>query len=542
MKKQNILSLCLASLLALSLAACNSQADEQDSTPPAPSVQITSPIPTPTPTPEPFFTDVTEDSNYYDAVKWSLDNGITSLGSDNLFNPSSTCTRGQVITFIWRAMGSPEPQVVYNPISDISPDDWYYKAALWAWDNDITTSTTFNPGNSCTNAEALTFLWRAKGKPMAVAGSDQYYARAAAWAETSGLFAGADFDRDALCSRADLISNLYWTETQWTRSEEEKTVQAGYEQIINDAQIYGVHGSGLVYADYVDVEGDGTVELLTVSLSNDRTTATVYANIDGHAGKYCEGYLDGGSISTYTMDGRLYLSDSFLGSLGGTYNFYKIEKGYLELSDTTDIFWGGGVQYADGDPNSTDILKKYTNEKVLLTRYNGIDVPDRGLLPSREEYYASISKYWTKYWALSDPMYATVLNGDFSAFAGTYEYGYSVFNDENSLTLHEDGTLEGGHSRTATNQKPISINVTATGIIQCVIIPVDWVAQEGPVLAGGDGVYVGDTYDIYPIGVSLDKDMYRDGMPDLGTNKVRIVYSHWGGSAGQSSAQYYKVP
>ena len=179
MRKQRIISLCLASLLALSLAACNSPTDEQNSAQPTPSTQPTA-APTPTPTPPIPFTDVAQDSPYYDAVVWAYKNGIASDGET--FGPADACTRGQVMTFLWRAKGSPEPQAAESPFSDVSSDDWFYKPALWASENGIATGTAFNPGNPCTNAEALTFLWRAEGKPaasvynsaVALAASGQY--------------------------------------------------------------------------------------------------------------------------------------------------------------------------------------------------------------------------------------------------------------------------------------------------------------------------------------------------------------------------------
>ena len=99
MKKQRIFSLCLASLLALSLVACNSLTDEQNSTQPTPSTQPTA-APTPTPTPPIPFTDVAQDSPYYDAVVWAYKNGIASDGET--FGPADACTRGQVMTFLWQ--------------------------------------------------------------------------------------------------------------------------------------------------------------------------------------------------------------------------------------------------------------------------------------------------------------------------------------------------------------------------------------------------------------------------------------------------------
>ena len=559
MRKQRIISLCLALALALSLAACNSQTDEQNSTQPTPSVQPTvAPTPAPTPPPIPY-NDVSEDDPYFDAVVWAYKNGIASDGET--FGPADTCTRGQVMTFLWRANGSPEPQTAESPFSDVSFADWFYQSALSAYENNIASGTAFNPGNPCTNAEALTFLWRAEGKPaasvydsaVALTASGQYYARPAAWAEVNGLFDEADFDPAAPCSRADLMMYLHWVTEEWTFAEEDKAVQAEYEQIINDAQLYEVYRSGLCFADYVDVEGDGKVELLTVGFGEDITEAnvTVYANIDGHAGKFCEGTFENyfwkeNEFSFCKADGKLFLhthGKTYLQTWGGNdegaeeQRFFKIEKENFALEDGFSIGINGAAdevfdyvaQEAITTNESTAILQKYADEKGAFARCsinpNQLTVLNRGLLPDPS--------------AVMQEIYAAVKNGDFSAFAGTYK---NRFGD--SLMLDNQGILTGGGARYATNQKPISIEVTKNGIICCEIIPVGYVEQKGPILAGGDGVYVGDSYYIYPVGIEMGEYIYAYDEygyevtsyigPDSGSDKVRIAYLHWGGSAGLS--------
>jgi len=407
-RKQRIISLCLASLLALSLAACNSPTDEQNSAQPTPSTQPTA-APTPTPTPPIPFTDVAQDSPYYDAVVWAYKNGIASDGET--FGPADACTRGQVMTFLWRAKGSPEPQAAESPFSDVSSDDWFYKPALWASENGIATGTAFNPGNPCTSAEALTFLWRAEGKPaasvynsaMALAASGQYYTRPAAWAEANGLFARTEFDPAAPCSRADLMAYLYWATEEWTFAEEDKAVQAEYEQIINDAQLYEVHGSGLCYADYVDVDNDDKVELLTVSIGENAVIVTAYVNDNGHVKKYCERVFSFGSdcgLYLCTYDNHIYLHMRIPLSTPDNV-FYKIENGAMiedgafvldDLFESGDYYRisdeGGSTKISEAEYNS--ILEKSANERALLGySFNGVSIFTRGLAPSPEEYTAA---------------------------------------------------------------------------------------------------------------------------------------------------------
>ena len=558
MKKQRILSLCLASLLAVSLAACKGQAEEQDSTPPTASVQPTT-EPTPTPTPPIPYTDVAESAPYYDAVVWAYENGIASDGST--FEPDSACTRGQVITFMWRAAGSPEPQATESPFSDVSSADWFYSPALWAYENGIATSTTFNPGNPCTNGEALTFLWRAEGKPaaavysspMALAAPDKYFTRPVAWAETNGLFAGADFDPAAPCSRADLMTYLYWVTEEWTFPEEAKTVQAEYEQIINDAQLYEVHGSGLCYADYVDVDGDGKVELLTLEIDKEKYNdiVTIYADINGHAGKSYEGTFDAlvgnrvADLSLCKADGQLYLFASgwYVERAGEYYQyidkFYRLGKDAVTLeydlyAEETAVFDEGTYEYlytaytytasdkkvSEGEFKA--LLEKFTDENLLYTfDVYGlvIGIEDRGLLPTAEEYQLA-------YWTAVNPAYAAVLKGDFSAFAGTYtDSGVSV-------TLNSNGVLTGGTSQFATNLKPSSITITKDGRIHCVLRTRD--LTDGP---------CEESYDICPIGVGgglyFDPQLGEDVIIDA--SKVRLDYNWRHFNITPSTVTYYKA-
>lgn len=532
---KRLLCLCLSLLLAVSLMACQGQAEEQDSTPPTASVQPTTEL-TPTPTPPIPYTDVAEDSPYYDAVVWAYENGIASDGST--FEPDSACTRGQVITFMWRAMGSPEPQTTESPISDVSSSDWYYKPVLWAYESGISTSSAFKPNNPCTNGEALTFLWRAEGKPMAavssstvaLATSGAYYERPAAWADSNGIFAGMDFDPSAPCSRADFMTYLYRVTEEWTFSEEDKTVQAEYEQIINDAQLYEVHGFGLLYADYIDVGNDGKVELLTIEVGKDIFTATVtvYANIDGHAGKFCEGTAESyfwkeNGFSMCKAGGKLYLHthgkvyvQTWGGDIEGAeeHQFFKIEKGNFALEDGFSIGINGVADevfnYVSQKAITADeckaILQKYTDEKgpftFCRTDPNQIDILDRGLLPTADE-------YWHNYW-MSQPMYAAVLNGDFSAFAGTYTTGWYSF------VLNGDGSLTSDIPIFATSQKPLSVAITEEGRISCVLKT-----------ENADGWIDEESYEICPIGLGYESyyTSQRGEDVNMDKSKVQIMYT-----------------
>ena len=122
------------------------------------------------------FNDVKPGDYFYDAVNWAVEKGITTGTSATTFSPNASCTRAQIVTFLWRASGSPEPKTASNPFTDVAANAYYCKAVLWAVENGITTgtsATTFSPGAPCTRAQGVTFLWRANGRKAAsAAGTD----------------------------------------------------------------------------------------------------------------------------------------------------------------------------------------------------------------------------------------------------------------------------------------------------------------------------------------------------------------------------------
>ena len=168
------------------------------------------------------FTDVKNDAYYADAVKWAVDRGITNGQTTTLFGAEASCTRAQIVTFLWRATGSPVPQTTKNPFTDLSEDAYYYQAVLWAMEQGITvgtTETTFDPDQTCTRGEAVTFLHRNAGEPVAagnhgfqdVNGSD-YYDNAVQWAKEKSITSGTTettFSPSARCTRGQIVTFLY---------------------------------------------------------------------------------------------------------------------------------------------------------------------------------------------------------------------------------------------------------------------------------------------------------------------------------------------
>lgn len=171
--------------------------------------------------PSRVFVDVKTGDYFYDAVLWAVGKGITNGTSAETFSPEAPCTRAQIVTFLWRAAGSPVVNYAMD-LSDVAGDAYYAEAVRWALSEGITTGTsdhTFSPDAVCTREQAVTFLWRAAGSPAVSGGSafedvgaDDYYARAVAWAAQNGVTNGisqALFGTGSDCTRAQIVTFLY---------------------------------------------------------------------------------------------------------------------------------------------------------------------------------------------------------------------------------------------------------------------------------------------------------------------------------------------
>ena len=169
-----------------------------------------------------FFVDVPADAYYYDAVLWAVKEGITNGTSATTFSPDNPCTRAQMVTFLWRAAGSPEPVGKTCIFTDVPADAYYAKAVQWAYEQKITvgtSATTFSPDETCTRAQMATFLCRmADGKPVSNTiaftdvKADAYYAESVQWAVENGITKGTGdnkFSPDATCTRAQMVTFLY---------------------------------------------------------------------------------------------------------------------------------------------------------------------------------------------------------------------------------------------------------------------------------------------------------------------------------------------
>ena len=169
-----------------------------------------------------FFVDVPADAYYYDAVLWAAKNGITGGVDAAHFAPNATCTRAQVVTFLWRAAGSPAPKSSMIPFTDVPAGSYYEQAVLWAVENGITdgtSATTFSPDAVCSRGQIVTFLWRSQKSPasdsvnpFADVAADAYYNSAVLWAAENGITGGTSattFSPNNDCTRAQIVTFLY---------------------------------------------------------------------------------------------------------------------------------------------------------------------------------------------------------------------------------------------------------------------------------------------------------------------------------------------
>ncbi|MCD8192292.1 MAG: S-layer homology domain-containing protein [Oscillospiraceae bacterium] len=165
------------------------------------------------------FTDVAESDYFFAPVEWAVANGVTVGTSASEFSPDETCTRAQIITFLWRAVGAPEPATA-SSFTDVDSEQYYYKAVQWAHETGVDKSVeTFSPDEPCTRAAVVEFLWLLAGSPAAAVETaftdvtaESSYALAVAWAVEQGITTGVTettFAPDDTCTRAQIVTFLY---------------------------------------------------------------------------------------------------------------------------------------------------------------------------------------------------------------------------------------------------------------------------------------------------------------------------------------------
>ena len=233
----------------------------------------------------PVFVDLPAPDNWaYDPILWALENGITNGTDDTHFSPNKTCTRGQVVTFLWRANGSPKPLSDTNPFVDVKVGAFYYDAVLWAVENGITNGTDdthFGPGKTCTRAQVVTFLWRANGSPAPLSGdnpfedvkTDGFYYSAMLWAVENEITNGTNathFSPGKTCTRAQIVTFLYRTTSDVSRFLVKRI------WMDNPGEVVHVGDSVEIHVEVVFPNAPGSIVLWTqCSASSDAIKSTV---------------------------------------------------------------------------------------------------------------------------------------------------------------------------------------------------------------------------------------------------------------------------
>ncbi|MGO5095190.1 leucine-rich repeat protein [Agathobaculum sp. LCP25S3_E8] len=187
--------------------------------PPTDPDELTPAPPTPSDPEINIFYDVLENAYYFDSVQWAIKNGITSGTTATTFSPDQTCTKAQIITFLWRAYGSPEPTNEYR-FADVTSSAYYYKAALWAQENNLETGNHFQGNTACTRGQTVTYLWKLSGEPNDIKTDVEFtdipplsaLNNAVAWAYEKGVTAGTSetsFSPNETCTRGQIVTFLY---------------------------------------------------------------------------------------------------------------------------------------------------------------------------------------------------------------------------------------------------------------------------------------------------------------------------------------------
>lgn len=225
------------------------------------------------------FTDVKQSDYFYSAVRWGVEQGIIAGSGANTFSPNDTCTKAQILTFLWRANGSPEP-TKSNPFNDVSESKYYYKADVWANEKGMVYPGAFGADEPCTRAMTVAYLWKLAGSPVVEGNtfsdvpSSADYAPAVLWAVDKGITSGTGgtaFSPNAVCTRAQIITFLYRNAGYETAvkpdltsngTEKDEGWKSAYIKLIRE-QYYTIDsfGSPIEIYKLVDVNGDDIPEL-----------------------------------------------------------------------------------------------------------------------------------------------------------------------------------------------------------------------------------------------------------------------------------------
>lgn len=314
--------------------------------------------------------DVSKEAWYADSVKWAIENQIANGTGAHSFSPNTDCTTAQILTFLWRADGSPEP-IIQNPFENVNTNEFYYQAALWAFEKELVAGSSFESETPCTRADTVAYLWKLAGKPS-IAGNSEFsdvpngsaFERAIVWAVHNGITGGTGdnkFSPNQICSRAQIVTFLM----RYSAYRDIPCVQSwrsAYEHLIFSKEYlnYGTKGDTQDYWHLPDTGGKDK-NPITFSLHDmDANGVPELIIYNGGENEAVAGY------HAFAFDGA---KTVYLGVLG-----YR--KGYFNIINNTDF---PGLYYINGN-NGTFLGTYYTlregnliTEIVLTKNINSFD-------------------------------------------------------------------------------------------------------------------------------------------------------------------------
>jgi len=324
------------------------------------------------------FHDVSRKAWYADSVQWAVNQGITEGTAPTTFSPEATCTTAQILTFLWRANGSPEPSSS-NPFSDVKPSDWYYRSAIWAYEAGIVDGNTFNGNTPCTRAATVTYLWKLAGKPATGQSvftdvpSNAAYEQAVSWAVAQNITTGTSattFSPNQTCTRGQIVTFLNRFLLNWKPQNvpsSTATATNAYRDVLNmyHEQIrtgwparnqldvcylfYQEHSAdGLSEIGYtlMDLDGDGTSELLISPVANAASDGMIYDLYSVVNGKVVHLASSGERDRYYLSEGNTVNNESSSGaSLSSNTNYAVNARGTLDVKQVI-------VFDSDADPEN----------------------------------------------------------------------------------------------------------------------------------------------------------------------------------------------
>lgn len=345
-----------------------------------------------------YFSDVAPDAYYYTPVQWAVQKGIGYGTGTYTFSPEMTCTKAQILTFLWRSQGQPEPTVSGNPFVDVYTSDYYFKALLWAAEKGMITKTTVRPNDPCTRAMVVNYLWRLAGKPAVSeysftdvpAGED---AQAVAWAVSKGITNGTGngtFSPNAICTRGQIVTFLYRVDNPGPVVSEPSAWAQAYIEFLENQFYFGENDyekwDSTFQLAYID--GDAIPELV-VGLAEPyhAAGAIVYTY---YGGQVVEAGEFGASCKFAYIPSQNMISGDWKANGGVFLYFYRINDGREIFVKSFEAIGFYTLEYkVDDQIVSRDYYENELRKIDETTRYQFMEISAENGMPI-DDYYINL--------------------------------------------------------------------------------------------------------------------------------------------------------